>query len=168
MVQISSCPDILWSLVLEVYNFRDVIHVDFGEYSFLSNWLLRSSTYENNHLLVFKLGNHTIMSVFFFVWCLLARTAMETGFLKPGREAESTPTPPSALAPSTFLEADHQIPQNLIITPPRSLYKFWLLKVFSHQCFYKLECKFILKTLSCVIFVFLLMFYLNINILAFL
>lgn len=168
MVQISSCPDTLWSLVLEAYNFRDVRHADFGEYSFLSNWLLRLSTYENNHLLVFKLGNYTIMSVVFFVWWLFARTAMETGFLLPRREAEIAPTPPSALAPSAFLETDHAIPQNLIITLPRSLYKFWLLKVFSHQCFYKLECKFVLKTLSSVIFVFLLMFYLNINIFAFL
>lgn len=42
---------------LEVYNFMDVMHVDFREYSFLSNWLLRSGIYGNSHPLVFKIGS---------------------------------------------------------------------------------------------------------------
>lgn len=42
---------------LEVYNFRDVMHVDLREYSFLSNWLLRSGIYGNSQPLVFKIGN---------------------------------------------------------------------------------------------------------------
>ena len=79
--------------------------------------------------------------------------------------------PPSSLCleqPPHFQKPMVLPPRNLIIALPRLLYKFGILKVVSHQWFYKLKGKFILKTLFCIFFVFLCRFYFNIKFFAFL
>lgn len=114
------------------------MHVDLREYSFLSNWLLRSGIYGNSHPLVFKIGNLflllctiTATSIVFLVWWLLAIKLDFLGLWKKQKIHLLLPLP---WATSTVSETSGPTPQNLIITLPRLLCTFWTSKAMSQQC----------------------------------
>lgn len=61
-------------------------------------WKQPSVSIQDREFILLTLYNYMMMSVVFLVWWLLPRAAIETGFLMPRRESESTSAATSALS----------------------------------------------------------------------